>query len=214
MKLQAMNRSGVSAAILGETMKTVLKTTLLALILCVVGIPAVAQQQQWGQDNCLYTWNGRGWQQTRACRSFVQGDPNVFVLYDLADRGRRPILMIDMRYTGTQGWVYAYNFSPSFYLRYIYRGTWVPSAIPNDYNVLVNRAWTIVVPPPRFSQGAPTMSAEAQASQQQAAQLMTQLQFGKLLQGLAPNANSATPLPNCSLTSGNYCGQSSINPQH
>ena len=142
MKLQAMNRSEVSAAILGETMKTVLKTTLLALILCVVGIPAVAQQQQWGQDNCLYTWNGRGWQQTRACRSFVQGDPNVFVLYDLADQGHRPILMIDLRYTGTQGWVYAYNFSPSFYLRYIYRGTWVPSAIPNDYNVLVNRAWT------------------------------------------------------------------------
>jgi hypothetical protein len=44
--------------------------------------------------------------------------------------------MIDMRYTGRQGWAYAYNFSPAFYFRYIYRGTWVPSAIPNDYDVL------------------------------------------------------------------------------
>jgi hypothetical protein len=188
-----------------------MKIILLALILS-VGIPAVAQQQQWGQNNCLYTWNGRAWQQTRACRSLVRGDPNVFVLYDAADRAHHPIVRIDLRYAATQGWVYAYNFSPGFNLRYIYRGTWVPSAIPNDYNVLINGTWIILVPPPRTLQGAPTMSEEARASQQQAAQLVSQMQFGKLLQNLAPNTNSPTPKPNCSLTSGNNCGDSNIRP--
>jgi hypothetical protein len=187
-----------------------MRTVLLALILS-VGIPAVAQQQ-WGQNNCLYTWNGKAWQQTRACRRLVQGDPNVFDLYDAADRARRPILRVDLRYTGTQGWVYAYNYAPGFNFRYIYHGTWVPSAIPNDYNVFINGKWIILVPPPRFVQGAPTMSEEARASQQQAAQLVAQMQFGKLLQNLAPNASSPTPRVNCSLYSGNDCGQADIRP--
>jgi hypothetical protein len=41
--LQTLNGSGASATITGEAMKTVLETTLLALILCVMGIPVVAQ---------------------------------------------------------------------------------------------------------------------------------------------------------------------------
>lgn len=177
-------------------MKTVLKT-LLALIVC--ASPAVAQQQQWGQDNCLYTATARGWQKGRVCRRLVQGNPNVFEVYDSLSRRQATILTVDMRYVSTQAWVYAHNPRPSFDFRYVYRGTWAPSAYPSDYNVLIGGVWIIVVPPPQ--QGAPTLSPEAKASQQQAAQLIGQMQFSQFLKTARPDRGK----PNCTQISGDDC---------
>jgi hypothetical protein len=58
---------------------------------------------------------------------------------------------------------------------------------------------------PRAYQGAPPMSQETKANQEQAGQLL-QPQLTKALEkATLPNDTSATPKPNCSLLSGNYC---------
>lgn len=181
--------------------------------------PAHAQQQQWGRDNCLYTAVGNAWQPTRTCRRLEWGNPNAFVIYDSADRARRPILRVDLSKAASTGWIYAYNYATRQNFRYINRGVWQPSAVPSDFNFYSNGAWRIVAQPTAAApqptvptQGAPTMSPEAKASNDAAAKMMTQMQMGPLIRGLGPNDGSATPLPICSLTSSTPCSDGQTRP--
>lgn len=196
MKLQVPNGS----------LDKVLAAVALAFMISSAA-PAHAQQQQWGRDNCLYTAVGNAWQPTRTCRSLERGNPNAFVIYDSADRARRPILRVDLSKAASTGWIYAYNFATRQNFRYINRGVWQPSAIASDYNFYTNGAWRVVAQPaaPIPQPITPTMSAEPQKSNEQG--LMTGLLMHGLIQAMTPNASSPTPKPNCSLISGSYCSE-------
>ena len=187
-----------------------MRRILLALILG-VGIQAVAQQQQWGADNCLWTSTGyRSWAQTDVCRIVERGNPNAFVIYGKRDPARTPIMRVDLSKAATTGWIYAYNYAQRSNFRYVNRGVWNPSANPADYQFYIHGAW--VAPPPSAAvaaapqpaapmRGAPTMSPEAKASNDAAAALMTGMQMHGLIQSLGgSNARDATPKPVCGVT--------------
>jgi hypothetical protein len=79
-------------------------------------------------------------------------------------------------------------------------------------NLLQRRRAQIAAQPPLAPptyhgaiQGAPTMSPDAKASQEQASQLMGVGLFQKLLKAASPNDNSPRPKPICSPTSGSDC---------
>jgi hypothetical protein len=203
--------------VLSSSFGKVLAATAIAFMIS-SATTAHAQQQQWGRNNCLYTWMGNGWQQTRTCRRLERGNPNIFVIYDSADRARLPILRVDLSQTAT-GWIYAYNFVTGANFRYINRGVWQPSAPLSDFNFYSNGAWRVVAQPaaatPRPTvptQGAPTMSAEARASNEAAAKVMTQMQMGGLIKSMSPNDSSPTPLPICSPISGSPCSDGQTRP--
>jgi hypothetical protein len=175
----------------GEAVKTI----LLALILGVC-LQAVAQQQEWGADNCLWTSAGNGWQQTNACRNLEGGNPNLFVVYDRRDR--HPVMRVDLSRAAT-GWIYAYDYTDTAKVsrdfRYVNRGVWSPSANPADYNFYVNGAWiaapqqpVAAAPQPTFQ--GPIMSPEAKASNEAAAPIMIQQQMQGLITAETRNAEA------------------------
>jgi hypothetical protein len=175
----------------GEAVKTI----LLALILGVC-LQAVAQQQEWGADNCLWTSAGyRSWAQTNACRILEGGNPNAFVIYDRRDSARTPIMRVDLSKAGTTGWIYAYNYAQRSDVRYIYRGVWnPPPANSADYQVYSNGAW--VTPPPAAVAAAP----QPQPAPQQGGDVGTQLQTQQQMNGLNKSINPPNPKPVCGIT--------------
>jgi hypothetical protein len=160
----------------------------------VLGSPAQAQQQQWGRDNCLYTWTNNGWVRVPACRYFVQGNPAVFVMYNGSDRQRRPIARIDMR---AADWIYLYSYDQRITIRYPNRGVWNPPPSDYDYQVWSMGHW---VQRERFAAGQGPNAGNQGASQLQTQQLMQQL-----FRAGHTNSSQPTPLPSCSLLSNGKC---------
>ncbi len=205
----------MKSQVLKSSFGKVLSAVAIAFIISSVA-PAHAQQQQWGRDNCLYTAVGSAWQPTRTCRLLERGNPNAFFIYDRADQARRPILRVDLSKAASTGWIYAYSYATGQTFRYINRGVWQPSAIASDFNFYNNGAWRAVAQPaapePTMPTQGATMGPGAKASNDAAAAMMTQMQMGHLIKGLAPNDGSATPLPICSPISGTPCSDGSTRP--
>ena len=174
--------------VLKSSFGKVLSAVAIAFIIS-SAVPAQAQQQQWGRDNCLYVAQRGQWVR-QGCvlpgsQLYLNDATKVFT--DLNTRmsflkGQDGRMMI---WTST-GWMDGQAYVAQ---------------------VRANQPTT-----PHVLRGAPTMTEEARKSNEDAAAMMTQMQMGGLIKGLAPNDGSATPMPICSLTSGTPCSDGSTRP--
>jgi hypothetical protein len=174
-------------------MKATLTVAAILIFSAVLSTPAQAQQQEWGRDNCLYIWTNAGWMRQPACRYFLQGNPAVFVLYNGNDPQRRPIARIDMR---ASDWIYMYSYDQRITIRYVNRGVWTPGASVYDYQIWSMGHWV------QKERPAPQ---SANAGNQGASDLQTQLLMQQLYRAGHTNSSLPTPLPSCSLVSVGKC---------
>jgi len=114
---------------------------LVALVLATAALTAAPARagsgevgsEAWGQDNCLYVWNGSAWQSASVCRVFPdRRNAQVWDQYSPTDPQRRAVSRVT---ASSDGWIYVHDYTSNNEFAFPYRGSLL-RVDPAEYFVL------------------------------------------------------------------------------